>query len=637
MPTSLDRLPFDVLFNISDTLEFNDIIQLCHTCRQLNLLLAESSLCWKMIRDHAPHSKEALLARDGQLTYGEAVRSLYGRRHAFARAVPFSARSLGKAHTFIYRQGVLCVLNGNMIEVSDIHHSKEPVRFDIFSIIRPFDKVSSSDTQLNLLYYADNLLAIHQEGKVRGTGRIWLVSTEPGLSEEQRLRRRIVLGSAHKLFARHTSTFLYFGTYTAISESSGHHEWEIRGVSLDPTLPINTSCTKPLQLEEFFGYDVGSTVAFEIHNGYFYAVSNQTTFDVEEVDWTSFYHVIRFPIETPIIEAMEIRDNVYRRQHREGPIHDSWTDLSIQYDEKTNRPIIVEARKEWQNGSSKQSRTFYMSKIHFNSDASRSPSLEPEEFGTRNNGKEEPNLPDDRLVMTLESHDRPNYMPEIPRKTWQVHPEFGPHCTNTRGFVLSRTKFRGYNYSAKAFIDLVEDDRCCPTSSTPCIRLRVGARQPAPLKSINPLIELSSLKGKEKEIEQDDGNTKKQDEYRHSEIAMWPPSSIACPCAAQLHNIMNPVSEGSSSVRTITGVMDERSLVYMVKNGRGYGYGGDEGNAAGDLVLVSFDRHIKTPTPSRCGSRKRSEEMDVDIEDERTEFETPNEWRWLTGQHGECQ
>ena len=460
--------------------------------------------------------------------------------------MPFSARSLGKAHAFIYKQGFLCVLIDNMIQVSDIHRSTEPVRFDLLEVIEPLGKPSTSETQINFLYYADNLLAMHQEGRGRGTGRIWLVSTEPGLPEKHRLKRKIVLGSTHKLFARHTSSFLYFGTYTGISDSSGHHEWEIRGVSLDPTLPIETPSTKPLQLEEFFGSDIGSTVAFEIHNGYFYAVSNQTTFDVEEIDWTSFYHVIRFPVETPVLEAMEIRDNVYRRQHREGPIHDSWTDLSIQYDEKSNRPIIVEARKEWQNGSSKQYRTFYMSKMHFGSDGSRSPSPEPEEVGVRNTGKDEPDLPNDPLVTTLESHDRPNYMPEVPRKTWQVHPEFGPDCTNTRSFILSRTRFRGYNYSAKAFVDLVEDDTCCPTSITPCIRLRVGARQPAPFLPLNTPMEPSSLKGKEKEIEQDEKEAKKRAEYRHSEIAMWPP-----PGPRQLPPDRSSLSESASRSQAI--------------------------------------------------------------------------------------
>ncbi|KAH7108767.1 hypothetical protein B0J11DRAFT_586809 [Dendryphion nanum] len=631
MPTSLDRLPFDVLFNISEYLEFDEIIQLCQTCRQLNLLLAESSLCWKMIRDHAPHSKEARLARNGHLTFAQAAKNLYSRRHAFSRAMPFSARSLGRAHAFIYHQGVLCVLNGSMIQVSDIHNSKELVRIDVHSTICTFGKVSSPVSQFHLLYYADNLLAIHQEGKRRMAGHIWLVSTEPAVPKQERLKRKIALRSRHKLFARHTSSFLYFGTYTGINDRSGGHQWEIHGVSLDPSLPVDTPYTKPLQLEGFLGCDIGSTVAFEIHNGYFYAVSNQIAMDIEEIDWTSFYHVIRFPIESPVTEAVEMRDDVYRRHHSEGPINNSWTDLSIQVDEKTNRPIIVEARKEWQNGSSRQSRAFYMSEIRFDYEGSGLSTREPEGLGSRNKGKSKPKS----SAQSWYSDCRPNDMPDILRKTWQVHPEFGPHCTNARAFFLSRTKFRGYNYSAKSFVDLVEDDGCCPMSHTPCIRLRVGTRQPAPCKQISRLIDLPSIQDPEEDLEQDRGEVKSDVQHRQPEIAMWPPS-MTCPCAVRLHSIISPVSE-RKSIRNITSIIDDYSLVYMIKNRTGRGYGADDASAMGDLVLVSFSRDIKVPDMSIYGLETEVEETDRDVGGGRKESDVLKEWKWQPGQFSQCQ
>src|SRR3712207_8711884 len=39
-----------------------------------------------------------------------------------------------------------------------------------------------------------------------------------------------------------------------------------------------------------------TTLFRSIHDGYFYAVSNQSTHEVEEVDWTSFYYCIRIPL-----------------------------------------------------------------------------------------------------------------------------------------------------------------------------------------------------------------------------------------------------------------------------------------------------------------------------------------------------
>lgn len=49
MTISLDRLPFDILFNVASYLQFDDTVHLSYTCRQLKLLLEESTLCRKTI------------------------------------------------------------------------------------------------------------------------------------------------------------------------------------------------------------------------------------------------------------------------------------------------------------------------------------------------------------------------------------------------------------------------------------------------------------------------------------------------------------------------------------------------------------------------------------------------------------
>jgi hypothetical protein len=49
MPTTLDRLPFDILFYISSHLRFDDILSLGHTCRLLKAILHENTLCRRVI------------------------------------------------------------------------------------------------------------------------------------------------------------------------------------------------------------------------------------------------------------------------------------------------------------------------------------------------------------------------------------------------------------------------------------------------------------------------------------------------------------------------------------------------------------------------------------------------------------
>jgi hypothetical protein len=72
------------------------------------------------------------------------------------------------------------------------------------------------------------------------------------------------------------------------------------------------------------GSEIGSTICFKFYKGFFYALSNQTSFEVKEIDWTSFYHCVRFPLNSPYTDLLQKTKNksMWRRQHREDPIND---------------------------------------------------------------------------------------------------------------------------------------------------------------------------------------------------------------------------------------------------------------------------------------------------------------------------
>ncbi|KAF2181982.1 hypothetical protein K469DRAFT_587577 [Zopfia rhizophila CBS 207.26] len=635
MPVTLDRLPFDILFYIASSLQFDDIIHLGHTCRQLRLLLNESTLCRRAIEGHVPHSKEAKLAQGGAITYGEALQSVYDRREAFSNAYPFSARIAGHGSAFTYRQGVLCILHGNIIRFSDVHSSSGFSELDLSTIISslPVSPSGSSNNEpkISLLHYSDDIIAVHYERKGRpNNSRILAISTREHPPKGKRVIKDIPLESSYKLFSRHTASYLYYGTYTGMGDH-GHHEWEIQGVSLDEAHSLSKR-SRPLQLEEFFGTDIGSTIAFEIHNGYFYALSNQTSFDVEELDWTSFYHCIRFPLERPVSEALDINTRIYRRQHSEGPIHDSWTDLTLQVDECTNKLVIVESRREWQNGSSRQLRTFYTSEIKFAPEGSSS--TPSDDRSPAAGAADAPLLPADDLLTTLvDSSNNPHYAPPQPRYARHTHPEFGPQGGNTRSFILARTKFRAYNFSCSSFIDLVEDERCCANPSNPlagpCLRLRIGSRRPAPRVpeewSMHDKVTLAREQSISAPLLEGD------ESYRYSQIKMWPPPASTCPCSEKLHRILNPkLPSGFSHNKTITGVVDERSFVYMIRPGKSYS-GGDD-NALGTIVVVSFNREKRIPN-----SQMSRIDSTTCFQDEMEDQVSQSHWMWKAGQFAACR
>lgn len=507
-------------------------------------------------------------------------------------------------------------------------------KVDLTAVLRPILGPTVDlliNCKVSLLHFRDDIVSILAETESRPNGgHIIAVSTLSEPPNGRRVLGVVALESISKVFARHTAQYLYYGTHTGIG-NDGHHKWEIAGISFDKSkfpLPL---LGHPLLFEDFHGTDIGSTVAFEIHNDHFCAVSNQGTFEVEEVDWTSFYHCVRFPLNNPVRAAMEKNERVYRRQHAQGPIHDSWTDLSLQTSEKTNEMVIVESRREWEQASSRQSRTFYVSKFDVDQ---KHPSWTSSSF---NEASEKFMLPEnDIFVDLLDSSNKPNYMPTPPQYSWSQHPEFSKTDPSPRSFILAKTKFRAYNYSCSSFLDLVEDDKCCiDPSKPPCLRLRVGSRT-----ETEPSHPWTTPKGKArlsptKPIFQD-----KHTRYHHSPVVMWPPPAHKCPCSKRLHDILNPpLPPGASYARSVTGVLDSRSLVYMVKPGRSYG--SNEDNTAGTVVVIDFTRPWKpaaaaaVPTTAALSTaslpmaRADSKMADADLNDRC--------WRWSPGLRKRCR
>lgn len=602
MTTSLCELPFDIFFSIISNLQVDDAVHLGQTCQQFRVVLDEPTICrrvlgvrltrcqHKWLADRSSqtvsHTEEARQALEKKITYKEALQAIYDRRHALSNAAPFAARILGHGSSFLCRQGVICVLQGDHIEVSRVHSPPEAFRFSLTKVLQPNAPGSTSllgHYRFSLLYYSDDVLSLLVEGTNRVNGPfIVAVSTAACPPAAGRVLKLIHLEESSKVFVRHTSRFLYYGTHTGLGDD-GHHKWEIFGKSFDEKNDPLPEVEEPVLLQNFHGTDIGSTIAFEIHNDHFYAVSNQGTFEVEEVDWTSFYHCLCFRLDDPDPEKVKKNERVFRRQHAQGPIHDSWTDLSLQVSEETGKMMILESRREWAKASSRQSRTFYATTFNHDKNSSNDDPM------SLDGSFDKALLPEnDIYVGVLDSTNKPNYMPTPAIHSWSRHPEFEDDARSPRTFTLSRTKFRAYNYSCTSFLDLVEDDQCCAEASKPpCLRLRIGSR-----RETSPTSALTLSKGKARIDSSATFNDfeDKHTAYRHSPIRMFPPSAAACPCSKRLHDIMNPAFPvGSNTLsRSVTGVLDERSLVYMVKPGRSYGASTEE--TQGTIVVVNFTR-----------------------------------------------
>ncbi|KAH6625439.1 hypothetical protein C7974DRAFT_201375 [Boeremia exigua] len=578
---TFQALPFDVFFEICTTLDLEDIVHLSLACRHLRALLLNHTVAHRAVETLHPYTEEARQARKGEMTYGQALCAIYDRRRAFSDAHPFSARVVGRGSAFLYRQGVLCVQDDNTVIVSNLRSGTPAVHINLPRIFAATDP-GPLHNAYELMYYSDGILAIHvtNEAWPEDESLLQFLKTADNLHDSERLIKWVPLEvDTSRLFVRHTAEYFCFGTHTG-NGGDNHRKWVVKCFDYK-----NNTCEEgdqKLLLEDFHGNDIGSTVAFEVHDGYFYAVSNQGTYEVEEVDWTSFYHCVRFPLDNPVKDALQKNKTVYRRQHAEGAIHDSWTDLALQHDERTNNLLIVESRREWIRASSRQARTFYTSHIAFDTGASLdspSPSATGHPFP----------LPDNDILTTaLDSSNAPNYMPTPAQYSWTQHPENAPvHSANQppipRSFILARTKFRAYNASCATFIDLVEDDACCPRrapTEQPCLRLRIGSRRAAPAASPSsytpsPTASPAPLPRSIPQVPFKDSTT-----YRHTPTRLFPPRPT-CACTRRLHAVMNRARSGGQ--RNVAAVCDERSVVFM---------GVAMGGRGGEIVLVDFGRGV---------------------------------------------
>lgn len=140
----------------------------------------------------------------------------------------------------------------------------------------------------------------------------------------------------------HNKTHLFYGTHFNRA-AYGNKRWLIRGYLFSEHAWLENS----VHFSDMVGSDIGYSVCFELHDGFFYALSTETLDHPEDVDWTSFNHCFRFPLDSPCDELVEKTDNncIWRRQHSEGPIDDRWKSLRLDCAEVSNDIRVVEELK----------------------------------------------------------------------------------------------------------------------------------------------------------------------------------------------------------------------------------------------------------------------------------------------------
>ncbi|KAK4942165.1 hypothetical protein LTR10_018057 [Elasticomyces elasticus] len=503
---------------------------------------------------------------------------------------------MAHATSFSYHAGILCYTTNAGLRVLDFNDrvwgraTEKVLGNDVFvehfiGVAKAQGKADGLDREslrgVKIQGYADDILTLVGDFGMHGD-HLFAVNisetfNQPLTTWRSRMVLCVELRSTNRLFVRHNSRYLVVGTHSATGDDD-HHEWLLQRYDLVSGKPVTK---EPLQLRNFFGSDIGSTVCFGLYGDRFYAVTNQTSIETEEVDWTSYYQVIDFDVSDPHPDCTVW--GIWRRQHLEGPINDAWTDLEFQTDHRTGELLIVECRKEWVDGGSRSIRTYYTQ------------SFERAKRVDLRLARRHP--PGDQMARTLDEKSNSRYEEPNTRVSRYVHAEFPAEQDGDGGssggmavkeYIRAKTKWNGYHFNAQCFVDLVTEEVMVDGEWRPKerIKLRVvsrdelsplvpdtedagpGSRQCTAGVQSDRMLVRPRVKDRDGE-EMQDG----EEAYSKSRVYLWPPDDMV---QQEVWDILCPGGRAGD----VKASLGDEGIVYMA----GPMTGGERA-----LVFVSFD------------------------------------------------
>ncbi|KAJ5692734.1 hypothetical protein N7462_002157 [Penicillium macrosclerotiorum] len=567
-PPTLDTLPFDVFYQIATSLDDVDCVHLSRTNRAIHAFMDSDLIARKTVENVLSFSKEGQAALAAQAGYRRAVGHRFDIHEAVATAAPYAVAVLAYAADFLYHQGFLCYRVGPEIRLLNVHRPGHQER--VLNLHEVIPRVETGPAaghdpaeRVKLLHYADGIVVFRLEGVGANDDRLLAIDMEPRQTRRKRLLLQKLIPAEAPIFVRHSRSYIWYGTYHAPLGSDGC--WFVCGVDFATDESIH------FRLDGIIDAEVGQNLCFEMHQEHLYAVSTQVSSD-EDDRFSSFYHWFCHP---PREKGSKWSGHIWRREHREGPINEMWTDLSIRTDETTGQPVILECRREWRDGKSENHRTNYIEPLP--SPAQARAAHEAKVGNTIAAVLEEE-------IKDPEIDQLHNHRPEK-RLRRNYHAEY--ECTHDpksrQEFIAVRTKHRTYHLAAATFIDIVNDPipPADGVRSLDRLRLRTVSR-----KRKCPIDE-EGFAGSPgmlfRHTQTDaDGHPVEGSEERFTSrgVYLWPPEDAP----PELNRLLCP----DSRMGSIKAVSDERSLVYSVASA-----GLPVGHQA--IVLISFDPAIRFP------------------------------------------
>ncbi|KAJ9129955.1 F-box domain-containing protein [Pleurostoma richardsiae] len=602
---SIQKVPIEILWIIAHDLDPEDVFHLSLSCGQFAYLTYRRMICKAALMFGAPFAPETQAARASG-NYARALRQLVKRRQAISSAKPYLVALVAVAESYLYVNGMLCYLLDGKVRVIDLHaSSRSEIVIDIGPLLsEEIDGYrETKENKFELLHYADGLVScLHvQHGRAVESSLVILSL------REKRVLTTLSLETSHKIFVRNCQDYLYYGTHTDI-DADENTRWVLWCYSIRDAKLFDR-----IHLLDVIGSEIGSSVCFEIIDGYFYGLSTETISEdeTEEIDlnWPSFYRAFRFPVGRKLRNTQLSSDqSIWRRNQVEGPIDDRWTFIRLQKDERSGRLQVIELRSEWLAGRRSGRRTYYTTDLDFpEANDEHVPAAGQSEQAVGHDAQGD-NLPGEAETPSDASRATPKRCP------YHTHP--GDETSSPSHYAFTRNFVQSYHSASQAFLDLVVD-RLPSETEARRLRLLAGSRRLRPADEICEA-ELGASLSTEEEI------SKLFRANGENTISFWPPDSdpvradpVLDASLDDLYRVLNPPTFDGN----VTGTWDDRSLLYAT-----------EGEDTKALVFVSFDPAIYlSGLPAWSGPRPAVRPIELAegiVYSARTDSRDPGWWSW---------
>ncbi|KAI3530402.1 hypothetical protein CABS02_14514 [Colletotrichum abscissum] len=536
----MQRFSHEILLLVANLLSPKDLWNFSLVCKKLGFLIHDESCAKALLEDHAPYSTEMRDARP----YGNYARAFRRREktlNAVIMAEPYLTAVVAHANEYIYCNGMLCYtqIEAQKLYLLNIHQSaRKKIEISVDKLLASISHTNPAQKyKLRPIYFSDDILScLCIPRKKPGIKQLLVIDIE-----KQKTFPCKDASSCKKTFVRNNHEYLYCGTY-----DNNDEVWTLKVLSLSE----GSWLPGVLSLDDIAGFDVGISLAFEIVDDHFYTVSTTPKDDTDETGHLSRYYGVRYPLGICGSEDKQLMSkSMFRRNHRDGPMDNRWTTLGLEKDPKTGVLEVVECRKEHSYNSNGKSRTASSSRTVYRTAVKFDDSEPADDSVSTREGIEQ------ESVHVSGSQDRTPRSHGSPSTFHRGDDSFTePLITFNNCFV------RSYNSPCGAFMDLINpaavDEK--PTN----LQLRTMTRLHAA--------------------------THKQPDSRktnHIEnvISYWTIQTKVHGESGRLADTLIP--HGQDSQWEISGVADDRSLIYISGNAKT--------KNLRSLVFISFDPSIK--------------------------------------------